>query len=108
MTEDERFFRVLVDIGHSGIVDFQRVYFEGVDVLHRPLPAALLERRSAGRLAAQLVQVDVDVRLVQHEFGDELPREDLAPVNAGLENGEIDDGSIRIGLLCNSHAFQGQ
>ena len=43
VTQDERSFRVLVDIGDAGVVDLHAVYFEGVDVLHRLLPAALLE-----------------------------------------------------------------
>lgn len=43
MAQDERSFRVVVDIGNTGIVDFQGVYFERINVSQRLLPAALLE-----------------------------------------------------------------
>ena len=43
MTQDKGSFRVLIDIGDSGVIDFQTVYFEWVDILYCLLPAALLE-----------------------------------------------------------------
>ena len=108
MTQDQRPLRVLVDIGDAGVVDSQRVYLERVDILHRPLPAALLERDRAGRLAVQLLQVDVDVGPVQHEFGDEPSGEDLAPVDTGLDDGETGDRRIRVRLLHDGEFLQGQ
>ena len=68
MTQDQRPFRILVNIGDAGIPDFEGVYFKRVDGFHRLLPAALLDWNSAGSFTAQLLQVDVDFRLVQHEF----------------------------------------
>jgi len=108
VTENERSFRILIDIGDAGVVDFQTVYFEWIDILYRLLPAALLDRGLIGRFTAELQQVHVDFRPVEPEFGDELPRKDLGPVDTGLENWKVDDRRIRVGLLHNGHLFQGQ
>src|SRR5476651_944851 len=72
VTQDERSLRVPADIGDAGVVDFYHVYLERVDIFHRLLPAAFLERDLAGRFTAQLQQVDIEFRLVQPEFGHEL------------------------------------
>ena len=65
MAQDERSFRVLVDIGDLGVINLQSVDFKGVDVFHGLLPAALFERDLAGGFSAQLQQVDIDFRPIE-------------------------------------------
>src|SRR5450631_2803900 len=106
--QDEGLCPVLVNIGDADVVDFQRVYLERVDVLQRLRPAAHRERNAPGRLAAQLQEVDVDFRPVQHQFAYEPPRKEPAPVDVGLDHGEIGDRKIRMGLLQDGKSFQGR
>ena len=105
MAEDKRFFRVLVDIDDAGIVHCQSINFEWVDVRQRLLPAAFFEGNSAGHLALQLLQIDIDFRLVEQRFGDEPSREDRAPLNRGLEHGDSDDRRIRMCILPEGQTF---
>jgi hypothetical protein len=104
----ERFFRVLIDIGERSVPDRQVVDLEGINRLHRLLPAVLLERYGTGGLGAILPQVDPDFRPFELDFRDDLSAEDLPPMDVELKNRKTGDRRIRIFLLENGQPFQGQ
>src|SRR5665647_1950653 len=99
IAQDERSVWVLVGINSIGIIDFHGVYFKWVDGRHCLLPTVLFERNCVGHLVAQLLQVDVNLRLVQHYVGDKPPRKDFTPGDSGFENRDKDDRGIWVRLL---------
>ncbi len=77
----------------------RRLIFSGIDGLERFLPSPLLHGRLVLGLFQELRTVDVEARALEEEVRDEVEREELLPVDARLEEGQREDGRIRIRVL---------
>jgi hypothetical protein len=104
----ERLFRIGVDVDEVAVPHLDLVELERVDRLQGLLPAAVLHLDLVAVLLAELRQVDVDARAVEHRVGHQVTAEDLAPFHAGLQAGDVRHRRIGIGVLPDGQPLQGQ